>query len=159
MKQWVTFIFSFFSFLAVVLIILILILGNKPYSDVEKQAIERAKNEETLEEVERAYVYSDQQSSVTVIGTDAEGALKAVFVPTEDKKELAETPLEGKTTAQEARGIALEDMDVEEVLHTKLGMDSEGPVWEVAFLTKNDRLNYVYVMAEGGTVWKRILNL
>lgn len=158
MKQWFMFIFSFLSFLAVFLIILILVLGNKSFSDAEQKAIDRVKSENLLEEVERAYVYSNKQTSVTVLGADAEGELKAVFVPA-GKNEITETKLEDKISAQEARGIALEDMDVKEILHTKLGMDSEGPVWEVAFLNSSERLNYVYVKAGDGTVWKRILNL
>lgn len=146
------------SFLAIVLTILILILGNKPFSDVEKEAIAQVESENLLAEINRAYVYSSDQNSVTVIGTDSEGKLKAVFVPMSGQ-ELSETALEGKITAQEARGIALKDMQVKEVLNTKLGMEDETAVWEVVFLTENDKLNYVYVTAADGSIWKRILNL
>lgn len=146
------------SFLAIVLTILILILGNKPYSDVEKKAIAQVENENLLTEVSRSYVYSSEQKSVTVIGTDGEGKLKAIFVPMSGQ-EWSETELEGKITAQEARGIALKDMQVKEVLNTKLGMEDETAVWEVVFLTENDKLNYVYISAVDGSIWKRILNL
>ena len=74
-------------------------------------------------------------------------------------QDLSELELEGKITAQEARGIALKDMEVKEVLNTKLGMEDQTAVWEVVFLTKNDKLNYVYISAADGTIWKRILNL
>lgn len=158
MKQWIIFIGGFLSFLAIVLTILILILGNKPFSDVEKKAIAQVENENLLTEVNRSYVYSSEQRSVTVIGTDNEGKLKAVFVPMSGQ-ELSELELEGKVTAQEARGIALKDMEVKEVLNTKLGMEDQTAVWEVVFLTKNDKLNYVYISAADGTIWKRILNL
>lgn len=158
MKQWIIFIAGFLSFLAIVLTILILILGNKPFSDAEEIAIAQVKNENLLTEVSRSYVYSNDQKSVTVIGTDGEGKLKAVFVPIGDQ-ELSETDLEGKITAQEARGIALQDMEVKDILHTKLGMEESKAVWEVVFLTENDKLNYVYVSAEDGSIWKRILNL
>ncbi|WP_422123396.1 DUF5590 domain-containing protein [Planococcus sp. X10-3] len=158
MKQWIIFIGGFLSFLAIVLTILILILGNKPFSDVEKNAIAQVTGENLLTEVNRSYVYSNDQKSVTVIGTDGEGKLKAVFVPI-NGQEMSETELTGKITAQEARGIALDDMEVKEVLHTKLGMENETAVWEVVFLTKNDKINYVYISAADGTIWKRILNL
>ncbi|RLQ92542.1 DUF5590 domain-containing protein [Planomicrobium sp. Y74] len=158
MKQWIIFIAGFLSFLAIVLTILILILGNKPFSDVEKTAITQVKDENLLTEVSRSYVYSSDQKSVTVIGTDSEGKLKAVFVPISGQ-ELSETHLDGKITAQEARGIALQDMEVKEVLHTKLGREENKTIWEVVFLTENDKLNYVYVSAEDGSIWKRILNL
>ncbi|MFD1030845.1 cell wall elongation regulator TseB-like domain-containing protein [Metaplanococcus flavidus] len=158
MKQWILFIGGFLSFLAVVLTILILILGNKSFLDVEKSAIAQVKNENLLAEVNRSYVYSNDQTSVTVIGTDGEGKLKAVFVPMTGQ-EISETALEGKINAQEARDIALNDMDVKEILHTKLGMEDEVVVWEVVFFTENDKLNYVYVSATDGSIWKRILNL
>ncbi|MGI2327040.1 DUF5590 domain-containing protein [Planococcus sp. YIM B11945] len=158
MKQWITFIVGFLSFLFVSLLLITIIFGNKPYSDTEKQAIKRVESEKLLEEVDRAYVYMNETTSVTIIGSDSKGKLKAVFVPA-GKGEMEVLNLEGKVTAKEARQIALEEMDVKEILHTKLGLESEGPVWEVAFVNKEDRLNYVYVMAEDGKWWKRILNL
>ncbi|RNF40479.1 DUF5590 domain-containing protein [Planococcus salinus] len=158
MKQWFTFIAGFLSFLAVGLMIVILFIGNQPYSDVEKQAIAFVEKENFLAEIDRAYVYADSQLSVTVIGTDKEGRQKAVFVPVEEG-DVAFADLENATSAQEARDIALADMDVKKVLHTKLGMESEGAVWEVAFVNNEDTLNYVYILAHDGTWWKRILNL
>ena len=158
MRQWITFILGFLSFLAVAIIILVLYLGNKPYSETEKEAIGRAKSEQLIEEVERAYVYTSSMASVTILGTNNEGELTAVFVP-EDEGKMQAIPLDDKITAQQARDIALDEMEVKEILHTKLGMESEGPVWEIAFLNKEDSLNYVYLSASDGTWWKRILNL
>lgn len=158
MKQWITFILGFLSFLAVALMIVIIVVGNKPFSAVEKQAINRVESENLLSEIDRAYVYSNKQTSVTVIGTDTEGKPKAAFVPAEGDK-IETIDLEDKVTAQEARGIALKEMKVKDILHTKLGMESEGPVWEVAFINEEDQLNYVYILAKDGAWWKRILNL
>lgn len=158
MKQWFTFIVSFLSFLAVSLMIIILIIGNKPYSEVEQQAVDRVKKENYLAEIEQAYVYANSQLSVTVIGFDSEGQLKAVFVPV-DEGEITFANLDDAATAQEARDIALADQKVKKVLHTKLGMESEGAVWEVAFVNEEETLNYVYIFASDGTWWKRILNL
>ncbi len=158
MRQWITFILGFLSFLAVAIIILVLFLGNKPYSETEGQAIDRAKSEQLIEEVERAYVYTNTSASVTVLGTNNKGELTAVFVPAGEGK-IQTTLLDDKITAQQAREIALEEMDVKKILHTKLGMESEGPVWEIAFLNEEDSLNYVYLTADDGTWWKRILNL
>ncbi|WKA57207.1 DUF5590 domain-containing protein [Planococcus shenhongbingii] len=158
MKQWITFILGFLSFLAVALMIAVIVAGNKPYSEVEKQAIERVENDFLLEDIQQAYVYSNKQTSVTVIGTDSKGALKAVFVPA-GKGELKTVPLEGAVTPQQAREIALADKDIKEILHTKLGMESKGPVWEIAYVNKQDQLNYIYILANDGTTWKQILNL
>ena len=158
MRQWITFILGFLSFLAVAIIVLVLFLGNKPYSETEEQAIDRAKSEQLIEQVERAYVYTNSAVSVTVLGTNSKGELTAVFVP-EGEGKMQTIPLKDKVTAQQARELALAEMDVKEILHTKLGMEGEGPVWEIAFLNEEDSLNYVYLSASDGTWWKRILNL
>ena len=47
----------------------------------------------------------------------------------------------------------------EKVLHVYLGLKKKSPVWEVAFKSENEKLNYVYVFFENGQWWKRILNL
>ncbi|MBZ5202248.1 DUF5590 domain-containing protein [Planomicrobium chinense] len=158
MKQWVTFILGFLSFLAVSIMIIVIFTGNKPYSDLEKAAIDRAKNEELLADVQQSYIYANKQTTVTVIGTDKKGALQAVFVP-EGKGELKAVPLDGAVTAKQAREKALMEKEVKDILHTRLGMESAGPVWEVAFIDSNDKLNYVYIKAEDGTTWKQISNL
>ncbi len=157
MKEWTKFIFVFLSFLAVAIVVIILFLGNKPFSEAEQSAIDRVEEQELLSDVDRAYVYASSVQSVTVLGTDEEGRLKAVFVPQEG--ELEALLLDGQVTAQQARDIVQGDMDVKKILHTRLGMETAGPVWEIAFLNESDRLNYVYVLAEDGTWWKRILNL
>lgn len=157
MKEWTKFIIVFLSFLAVAIVLVILFLGNKPFSEAEQAAVEKVEAEGLLDEVERAYVYSSSTQSVTVLGTDGEGRIKAAFVPEEgDIKALM---LEDQVTAQQAREIVQEDMEVEEILHTKLGLEEAGAVWEIAFLNEAGRLNYVYLLAEDGTWWKRILNL
>ncbi|EGA89664.1 hypothetical protein GPDM_10215 [Planococcus donghaensis MPA1U2] len=158
MRQWITFILGFLSFLAVTIIILVLFLGNKPYSDTEERAIDRAKSEQLIEEVERAYVYTNVKASVTVLGTNDKGELMAVFVPEGDDK-MQTLYLTDKITAQQARELVLNEMDVKKILHTKLGMESEEPVWEIAFVDEKDTLNYVYLSADDGQWRKRILNL
>lgn len=158
MKQWIIFFVSFLSVLAVSLMIVILIIGNKPFSDAEKRAIDRVMTEEVLAEVDHAYVFAGSQISVTVVGSDFDGKPMAAFVP-DGEGEISSIDLEGITSSAEARETALEEMSVKDILHTKLGMESEGPVWEIAFINENDRLNYVYIFAEDGTWWKRILNL
>lgn len=158
MRQWVTFILGFLSFLTVAIMILVLFLGNKPYAETEERAIDRAKNEQLIEEAERAYVYTNSKASVTVLGTTSKGELTAVFVPEGDGK-MQTLALADKITAQQARELVRTEMNVKKILHTKLGMESEEPVWEVAFVDDKDTLNYVYLSANDGQWRKRILNL
>ena len=53
----------------------------------------------------------------------------------------------------------LDEQNVKQVLHTKLGYEEPGAVWEIAYINKSDKLNYVYILFEDGQWWKRILNL
>lgn len=158
MKQWIIFILGFLSFLAVALMIVVMVAGNKPFTEVEQLAIDRVKSEELLAEVKQAYVYANKQTAVTVIGTDAEGKLKAVFVPA-GEGEIRELMMENAVAAKQAREVALSGMDVKKVLHTKLGLEKDGPVWEVVFINEKDQLNYVYILAADGSKWKQILNM
>lgn len=158
MKQWIIFILGFLSFLAVALMIVVMVAGNKPFTEVEQLAIDRVKSEELLAEVKQAYVYANKQTAVTVIGTDAKGKLKAVFVPA-GEGEIRELMMENAVAAKQAREVALGGMDVKKVLHTKLGLEKDGPVWEVVFINEKDQLNYVYILAADGSKWKQILNM
>lgn len=157
-KKWVTFIVGFLSFFAVALMILIIVAGNKPYSEVEQHAIDQVEEANYLASIEQVYVYAHKTEMVTVIGRDAAGVLKAVFVPT-DEGEVKFTSLERAISPKEAREIATEGMEVKDILHTKLGMDDDGAVWEVTFLNEDGGLNYVYIPVESGTWSRRILNL
>ncbi len=62
-------------------------------------------------------------------------------------------------SAEKAIANVQQELKVKTVLHVTLGMEEEGPVWEVAFKGENGKLNYVYVFFEDGQWWKRILNL
>lgn len=157
MKEWMKFFVVFLSFLVVAIAVIILFLGNKPFSEAEQAAIDKVKAENLLADVEQVYVYASSAQSVTVLGTDDEGEIKAAFVPEEG--DIETLMLKDRLTAQQAREIVQDDMEVKKILHTKLGMESAGAVWEIAFLNEADRLNYVYLLAEDGTWWKRILNL
>jgi uncharacterized protein YpmB len=158
MKQWFIFILGFLSFLAVALMIIVLVAGNKPFTEVEQQAIARVKSENLLAEVKQAYVYTNKQAAVTVIGTDEAGKLKAVFVPA-GEGEMRELMLENIVASNRAREEALAGMDSKKVLHTRLGLEKDGPVWEVVFINEKDELNYVYILAADGSKWKQILNM
>jgi uncharacterized protein YpmB len=72
---------------------------------------------------------------------------------------MQDVSLDGAVTAQQAREAALADMDVKDLLHTKLGLEKDGPVWEVAFVDRDENLNYIYISAKDGKKWKQILNM
>lgn len=82
-----------------------------------------------------------------------------MFVPiTLDEKSIQQVYLKDGITKEQALSV-LSDQEVKEILHTKLGYEEPGAVWEITYLNDSDKLNYVYILFEDGQWWKRILNL
>lgn len=160
MKNWILFGIMFIASLAIVVTVLVLWKAEAPFMDATKQAEELALSEKKLTHVIESYTYNGNKPYVTVIGTDAQGKEKAVFVPTSlDRKQIQEVYLEEGITKEQALDVLSGDVPVNEVLHTKLGVEETGVVWEITYLNEKDNLNYVYILFEDGQWWKRILNL
>lgn len=109
--------------------------------------------------VDEVTVYNGTQSGMTVFGKGPKGEPIAIFVTDKKQERYEEIKLQDGITANEAKAIVQAELEVEKVLHVSLGIEAEGPVWEVAFTNKAGKLNYVYVLFENGKWWKRILNL
>jgi uncharacterized protein YpmB len=67
--------------------------------------------------------------------------------------------LQDGITREKALSVIDDEKDVKKVLHTKLGYEEAGVVWEITYTNNADNLNYVYILFEDGQWWKRILNL
>lgn len=134
--------------------------ASKPEMDMRKEAEALAYDLHRISVIEDSYAYNGNKPYITVVGLDEYGEEKAVFVPvTLDEEAIKEVYLKDGITKSEAIQILSNDANVKEILHTKLGYDEAGPVWEIVYKAKNDTLNYVYVFFEDGQWWKRILNL
>ena len=160
MKNWIIFISVFLASLAIVISAIVFVHARAPYKDAEQLAESTAIQEGELVSVTDSYVYRGLSSNLTVIGKDSEGNDKAVFIPeSESDKELSTVLLADGISSKETLELVRNEMEVKEMLHVRLGMEEVGPVWEVSFIGKNDKLNYVYILFENGKWWKRILNL
>ena len=62
-------------------------------------------------------------------------------------------------TKEQAIAVLTNEVNVKEILHTKLGYEEAGAVWEITYKSESGTLNYVYLLFEDGQWWKRILNL
>jgi len=159
MKNWIIFIISFVLILTIGISSLVLWKASSPFSKIEQQAMDLAISSNSIKTATDAYVYNGNKPYVTVFGVDEEGVEKAVFVPiTLDEKSIQIVELKDGISEEEAISI-LEKKDVKKILHTKLGYEEPGAVWEIAYINKSDKLNYVYILFEDGQWWKRILNL
>ncbi|GGG17710.1 peptidase M4 [Lysinibacillus alkalisoli] len=160
MKKWMITVLALG--LSVVLIIgfTILIKANSPFNKTEKQAVALAVKEKVIAEVQDAYVYNSELSYITVRGKDEEGNSKTVFVPSNFKASaIQEVYNDDGITKNQALTQLQETANVQKVLHTKLGYEEPGAVWEITYIDANNQLNYMYYLFESGEEWKRILNL
>lgn len=160
MKNWLTFIAVFILSLGLIITILVFWNANKPFNEIEEKAEKLALSSEVLSTVTKSYVYNGSKPYVTVFGEDEDGEEKVVFVPISLEEEaIQEAYLKDGITEEQALAHLKDEKDIKKILHTKLGYESVGVVWEITYMNNSDNVNYVYLMFEDGEWWKRILNL
>ena len=154
MKNWIIFTVVF------ILSFLVVWKADAPFNDMEQKAEQFALETKALAVVSDSYVYNGDKPYVTVFGVDEYGKEKAIFVPINlEEKAMQEVFLEDGISEEKALAIFKEDTSSKEILHTKLGFEEAGAVWEITYISDTGKLNYVYLLFEDGNWWKRILNL
>ena len=160
MKNWIIFSIVFILSLSLVISVFVLWKANAPFVDIEQKAEALALDTKALAVVEDSYVYNGNKPYVTVFGVDEYGKEKAIFVPMSlDENSMQEVFLAEGITEADALERFRNETAVKEILHTKLGFEQAGAVWEITYISTSGSLNYVYLMHEDGQWWKRILNL
>ncbi len=159
-KNWVIFIVLFILSMSLVISILVLSQAMKPIKDIEIQAEELAVSSNSLSVITDSYIYNGNKPYITVFGEDEDGNEKAIFVPISlEENSIQEVYLQDGISREEALSFIENEREVKKILHTKLGYEDAGVVWEITYTNNADKLNYVYIMFEDGQWWKRILNL
>lgn len=159
MLNWIKFITVFLIALTTVIVVTVFYSANKPLTSAVENASDAAIKSGQIVSVDSVQLYNGTQSFMTVFGVNEKGDEIAVFVDENTDKDFGTVKIEDGITANQAVSTVKEELDVKKVLHVALGVEEAGPVWEVAFKSDNDKLNYVYVYFESGQWWKRILNL
>ncbi|WP_342512192.1 DUF5590 domain-containing protein [Sporosarcina sp. FSL K6-1522] len=159
MWNWIKFIVVFLLTLTSVIIVMVFYNANKPASEAKKVAIQSVIESGQLVTVQSAEPFNGTVPAITVFGLDKDGKEKAVFVNDNSEDGYEEVMLADGITADRAIKTVKQELNVGKVLHARLGMEEENPVWEIAFQSDNGKLNYVYVLFENGQWLKRILNL
>lgn len=160
MKNWIIFSVVFILSLSLVISVFVFWKADAPFSDIEQKAEQFAMDTKALAVVEDSYVYNGNKPYVTVFGVDEYGKEKAIFVPMSlDENSMQEVFLAEGITKDEALKRFRNETAAKEILHTKLGFEQPGPVWEITYISESGSLNYVYLIHEDGQWWKRILNL
>ncbi|PUB10302.1 DUF5590 domain-containing protein [Paenisporosarcina sp. OV554] len=160
MKRWIIFITVFILSLSLVISLFVIWKAGQPFSKEQDKAEQLVLSEKKLKVVTDSEVYSGSNTYVTVSGNDVKGNGKAVFIPITGKDlAIEEVLLKDGISKKQAIEAVQTEFKVKEILHTKLGWEQDNAVWEITFLNKNDKLNYVYLLFENGKWWKRILNM
>ncbi|REB09920.1 hypothetical protein DVB69_03690 [Sporosarcina sp. BI001-red] len=161
MINWIKFFIIFLFTLALVMTAFVFYKAYEPASILKENATNQVLDVGLLAEVDRAEVYNGTTSLTVVYGKDDKGVAKAVFVnekakSDEDSKVVV---LAKGTSAKQAVSAVKREMDVNKLIHVKLGVEDDDAVWEVAFKNEANKLNYVYISFSDGVWQKRILNL
>lgn len=159
MLNWIKFITVFLIVLTIIIVVTVFYNANKPLTTAMDSASDAAIKSGQIVSVDSVQLYNGTQSFMTVFGVNEKGEEIAVFVDEKSDKDFGTVKIEDGITAKQAVATVKEELDVKKILHVALGIEESGPVWEVAFKSDNDKLNYVYVYFESGQWWKRILNL
>ncbi|MEK4229053.1 cell wall elongation regulator TseB-like domain-containing protein [Solibacillus sp. FSL H8-0538] len=160
MKNWLIFGAVFILSLSLVISVLVLWKADAPFNDMEQQAEQLALDTKALAVVSESYIYNGNKPYTTVFGVDEYGKEKAIFVPISlEENSMQEVFLQDGITKEQALTVLSNETSVKEILHTKLGFEEAGAVWEITYTNEAEKLNYVYILFEDGQWWKRILNL
>ena len=151
MKNWLIFGVIFIASLTLAITSLVLWKADAPFNDMEQQAEELALSSKSLAVVSDSYIYNGNKPYITVFGVDEYGKEKAIFVPISLEEDLIqEVFLQDGITAEQALSVVSNEKNVKEILHTKLGYEEAGAVWEVVYINEAEKLNYVYILFEDG---------
>ena len=161
MVNWIKFFIIFLFTLTLALTSFVFYKAYEPASSLKENATGKVLDTGLLAEVDRAEVYNGTTSLTVVFGKDDKDVAKAVLVNEKAKteKDFKVLVLKKGITAKQALTSVKQEMDVNKLIHVKLGMEDDAAVWEVAFKNEANKLNYVYVSFSDGQWQKRILNL
>ncbi|GKV67974.1 hypothetical protein NCCP2716_04720 [Sporosarcina sp. NCCP-2716] len=161
MVNWIKFFIVFLFTLALLLTSFVFYKAYQPAAQWKDQAEKAAVAAGLLKQADRAELYSGTESYTVVYGKDAAGKDKAVFIGRgkKDRDQMKELTLANGVSAKQALANVKREMPVSKLLHVKLGMEENEPIWEVAFKNEAGKLNYVYVLVKDGAWQKRIMNL
>ncbi|MEW9109410.1 MAG: DUF5590 domain-containing protein [Cytobacillus gottheilii] len=139
-----------------VILVILLALGIniylnsiEPVKAAEDEAVKRAKEDTNLVSVSDFEIYHGNETIFVIEGKDENGDNVFVWVPENDGEIQLLKQSEG-ITEQEAQNILLSEKGQVDVISRKLGMEKNIPLWEIAYKTEGDLLNYFLIDFETG---------
>ncbi|GER67898.1 hypothetical protein BpJC7_20390 [Weizmannia acidilactici] len=118
--------------------------ARKPYNDAYKKAQSLAKTEAGIRSVDQFYLYNGNATYYVVVGKGKGGAKKAVWIPEKHPKRIVVLNWNSGISKQDAVNQVRQNKQPDKILSVRLGMDSQVPIWEVAYI-KGNNLSYYEV--------------
>lgn len=132
----------------------------EPAKEAKLMAIDVAKAEADIIQVDDITIYNGSKTYFVVKGKDSSGDSLIVWIPEDNENEQVVVKEEAEgISKQEAIERLSERKQPEKIISVKLGMENRIPLWEIFYRSKNDLINYYYVDFETGEWLKDIQNL
>src|SRR5690606_10332523 len=116
----------------------------KPVNAAEEIAVQKAKKETNLEQVEDFHLYHGMETYYVISGKNSKGKKIFVWVPEEKGDIIVRNQSDG-ITKQEAVKKLKEEHESHEIMSVRLGMEKNIPLWEIHYRSEGDLINYYYV--------------
>lgn len=137
---------------------LIYVNSMKPVKAAESKAVEMAKKETDLTEVDDFQLYNGTETYYVIEGKDAEGTNIYVWVPEKKGKIVTRKQTEG-ISSKNAVSRLRQEKNSAEIMSVRLGMENNIPLWEIHYRSSGDLINYYYIDFKTGEWLKKIENL
>ncbi|WLF29697.1 cell wall elongation/penicillin-binding protein regulator TseB [Bacillus altitudinis] len=129
-------------------------MGQK--EEGHEAAIERAKKQASIEQVEQVDTFVGKEKQFIVEGKNKQNEAIYVWVPASKKeKVIAKKAKEGITSNQAVQAVQKENT-ISKLKNVQLAREGDVLLWEVTYLNENDQYSFSYVDFTTGRVEKNL---
>ena len=143
--------------LMIIILIFVLLWGvymvaQIPYHEAKNETFQMAKKYAKVENINNFYIYNRNQTYYTIQGKNNNGQEVYVVIPKKGNRVDIFAKNKG-ISAIKANTIVKQNEAPKKIIHTVFGMkDDKTPLWEVAYLNKNNELCYAQISFKSGKV-------
>ncbi|WHX69934.1 cell wall elongation/penicillin-binding protein regulator TseB [Bacillus altitudinis] len=129
-------------------------MGQK--EEGHEAAIERAKKQASIEQVEQVDTFVGKEKQIIVEGKNKQNEAIYVWVPASKKeKVIAKKAKEGITSNQAVQAVQKENT-ISKLKNVQLAREGDVLLWEVTYLNENNQYSFSYVDFTTGRVEKNL---
>ncbi|KIL48032.1 cell wall elongation regulator TseB-like domain-containing protein [Jeotgalibacillus campisalis] len=158
MKKWMVLVPALLIVTILIISITIYSIARQPLNASIDQAEAKAREELQFSQIEESYPYNGTKAYSVIQGT-AEDQQMVAFIPKDEEEDPTTRRMEEGISEDEVIAMLNETDEPTKIMSSRLGLESEGPVWEIIYLDNDKMLNYYYVLFDSGEWWRTIRNL